>query len=96
MLFRSVLYQHRIQHGSSIDLIKLETYRSASKIWRDDVCEKLLNRVSTSSAKFQDNLFEENAIPPHVLAKLGTVNVAGGGIVECVHLQCIRGEAPST
>ncbi len=45
-------------------------YRNPSKRWRDDVTRLLLDRVCTSSQKFQDNLFEANAIPPTVLATL--------------------------
>lgn len=77
-----ILYHHRLQSNNAIDLDSLESYRTQSKKWRDDVCSKLLNRVSTSSAKFQDNLFENNAVPPSVLSALGLINKNGGGIVE--------------
>ncbi len=66
----------------NINLSKLETYRTQSKKWRDIVCMQFLGRVSTSSAKFQDNLFENNAIPPTILASLGLENEAHNGIVE--------------
>lgn len=77
-----ILYHHRTQKNNTIDLDNLETYRTQSKKWRDHVCNKLLNRVSTSSAKFQDNLFEENAVPPRILSTLGRINKKGNGIVE--------------
>ena len=58
---------NRVRLGElSVDDIrtKLETYRNLSKRWRDSVTRLLINQVSTSSQKYQDNLFESNAIPP--------------------------------
>lgn len=73
-----ILYRDRI--FGDIDLARLETYRNKSKAWRDEMCIALLGRVSTSSAKFQDDLF--NAIPPHLLSTLGAHNKNHKGIVE--------------
>lgn len=75
-----ILFQHRMQGG--IDLIDLEAYRNISKRWRDDVSSRLIGRKSTSSQKYQDNIFEKNAIPPNILAQLGEINVATNGGVE--------------
>lgn len=58
----------------------LDSYRNPSKRWRDSVSRLLVDRVCTSSQKFQDNLFEPNAVPPSVLAVLAQANV--DGIVE--------------
>ncbi len=77
-----ILFHHRTCPSLGIDLNKLETYRNPSKKWRNDICINLLGRISTSSAKYQDNLFEKNAIPPSILAVLGHENVKYGGIVE--------------
>lgn len=52
-----ILYRDRV--FQDIDLLELEDYRTKSKRWRDDVCQVLLGRVCTSSAKFQDDLFNE-------------------------------------
>ena len=71
---------HRDRVVGDIDLADLETYRNKSKAWRDKMCIALLGRVSTSSAKFQDDLF--NAIPPHLIHALGIHNKARNGIVE--------------
>lgn len=60
----------------------METYRTKSKKWRDDICIELLGRICTSSAKFQDNLFEKNALPPELLKILGEENRNTGGAVE--------------
>lgn len=65
-----------------IDLSNLEDYRNKSKKWRDDVSIDLLGRVCTSSARFQDNLFEENAVPPVMIEILGKENRRTNGAVE--------------
>ena len=75
-----ILYHDRI--NNDIDLLKLEDYRNKSKKWRDDICIELLGRVCTSSAKFQDNLFENNALPPEYINALGIKNKNTGGAIE--------------
>ena len=65
----------------NFNLRKIETYRNISKKWRDEITKKLVGSVSTSSQKFQDNIFEENAIPPSVLSELGKLN-SNNGIIE--------------
>lgn len=57
-----------------------ELYRNWSKKWRDDISRRLLEQVSTSSQKFQDNLFDTNAMPPKEIAVLAEAN--DNGIVE--------------
>ena len=75
-----ILCKHRIQE--KIDLEQLEDYRNISKKWRDKITQKFLGRICTSSARFQDNLFEVNAMPPPSLAILGNFNKQENGIVE--------------
>lgn len=75
-----ILYHDRV--FGDIDLADLETYRNKSKKWRDDISAQLLGRVCTSSARFQDDLFNENAMPPHLLTVLGQENKNTGGAVE--------------
>ncbi len=77
-----ILFHHRTCPSLGIDLNNLETYRNPSKTWRNDICKNLLGRICTSGAKYQDSLFEKNAIPPSILAVLGPENVTHGGIVE--------------
>ena len=55
-----ILYRDRM-HGD-IDLADLDTYRNPSKKWRDAVCVRFLGRTSTSSARYQDDVFNENAV----------------------------------
>lgn len=75
-----VLYHHRTQGG--FELSDVESYRNISKKWRDVVSTRLIGRVSTSSQKFQDNLFEDNAMPPQLLTALGSYNEKHSGVVE--------------
>ena len=75
-----ILYQSR--NNSNMDLNDLESYRNPSKQWRDKVTKILVGRVSTSSQKFQDNLFEENALPPHAIIELDKINKLKDGIIE--------------
>ena len=75
-----ILYHHRTDGG--FDPLNVESYRNSSKIWRDHVTKSLMGRVSTSSQKFQDNLFEDNAVPPTIIQKLIEINEATNGGVE--------------
>lgn len=75
-----ILYHHR--KYNDIDLNDLESYRNASKHWRDDVTKELLGRVCTSSARFQDDLFNDNAMPPHLIKILAEENERTNGAVE--------------
>ena len=77
-----ILYRHRTQADGAIDLLNLESYRVRSRTWRDVIAIRFLGRTSTSSARFQDNLFEENAIPPDALEALGRKNCETNGSVE--------------
>jgi type II restriction enzyme len=76
-----ILYHARV-NPDSINLASLEDYRNKSKKWRNDVSMVLLGRISTSSARFQDDLFNENAIPPKILVELGKENTRTNGAVE--------------
>ncbi|MDR3282248.1 MAG: HaeII family restriction endonuclease [Candidatus Methanoplasma sp.] len=75
-----ILYAHRT--GVKFNPLDLESYRNESKKWRDTVTNRLVGRASTSSQKFQDNLFGENAISPRLLKGLCDINESTGGMVE--------------
>ena len=75
-----ILRKHR--EGRIADLSDIESYRSISKKWRDEVSEQLVGRASSSSAKYQDNVFDENACPPSALVALGKHNAAKNGEVD--------------
>ncbi len=75
-----ILYRDRVK--KDIDPLDLETYRTKSKKWRDVVCQRFLGRVSTSSAKYQDDVFSETAVPPSAIAVLAEENKKTNGSVE--------------
>src|SRR3990167_743525 len=75
-----ILFHHRTTRG--LDLEDLESYRNISKRWRDEISLLLVGRRSTSSQKYQDNIFETNAMPPALLAQLAVTNKKGKGFVE--------------
>ena len=75
-----ILYKHRTEKGWN--LLDLESYRNISKKWRDAISMRLVGRISTSSQKFQDNLFEQNALPPESIKVLGNFNRINKGLVE--------------
>lgn len=77
-----ILFMHRTEPELKISLIEIETYRVPSKKWRDTICSQFVGRVSTSTSRFQDNLFENNAIPPEILSVLGEENIRTNGAVE--------------
>ena len=73
---------HKSRLDPKVDASKLETYRTPSKHWRDEVTFKLTGKKSTSSSRFQDNVWESNAMPPERLAVLDTENKRTQGAVE--------------
>jgi len=75
-----ILYRDRIH--KDINLANLETYRATSKKWRNEICEQFVGRVSTSSSKYQDDIFNQTAVPPEALIALGIVNRKENGSVE--------------
>lgn len=76
-----ILFYNR-QFPNEVVLDELETYRTRSKRWRDEVTLKLVGNVSTSNSRYQDDLFNEHAIPPHILSVLGDINRSNQGMVE--------------
>lgn len=75
-----ILYSSRMD--KKFNLKDLESYRNVSKKWRDIISTRLVGRICTSSQKFQDNIFEQNAMPVNLLVSLGEMNKQGGGFVE--------------
>jgi len=75
-----ILHRDRIE--KDIDLSDLITYRTSSRKWRNIICLRFLGRTSTSSARYQDEVFNKNAVPPDALVELGKVNRSKKGIVE--------------
>lgn len=76
-----ILYAYRTGLVN-IDPSDLNTYRTQSRRWRNDVTMSLVGRVSTSSSRYQDDLFGDGAIPPKVIEVLAKENNENNGIVE--------------
>lgn len=81
---------YRIRTDNNINPLDLESYRNISRIWRDEICRRFLNRCSTSSSRYQDDLFNANAIPPEVIASLSIENIKKNGIVEAYIYKCFQ------
>ncbi len=81
-----ILYRARID--DSLNLLDLEQYRTKSKKWRDEISLPLLGRICTSSAKFQDNLFDANAIPPEILNVLGKEISGQTELLKLIFIGC--------
>lgn len=60
--------------NKSINPSKLETYRNLSRDLRNRVTLELIGKVSTSSMRFQDDLWNASAMPPEALSALATAN----------------------
>ena len=54
-----ILFHHRTE--DTWNLKDLESYRNISKKWRDEVSLLLVGRRSTSSHRYQDNIFAHHA-----------------------------------
>lgn len=57
-----------------INLADVESYRTKSRRWRDEVTFALFNKRSTSSARFQDDVWNSSAVPPEAMVVLGRAN----------------------
>ena len=60
--------------NESINPGKLETYRNLSRDLRNRVTLELIGKVSTSSMRFQDDLWNASAMPPEALTALASAN----------------------
>ncbi len=75
-----VLRRSRIEGG--FDIRDVETYRKRSVHWRDEVTQRFMGKGSTSSARYQHDVWNESAMPPAMLAALDTENKRTKGAVE--------------
>jgi type II restriction enzyme len=60
--------------SKEINLSDVESYRTKSRRWRDNVTDALFSKNSTSSARFQDDLWNPSAVPPEAMVALGNAN----------------------
>lgn len=66
----------------NIDALDLATYQNPSLKWRNEITLRLSGKISTSSARYQHDVWNPTAMPPNVLAILDTENKATNGAVE--------------
>jgi|CXWL01.1.fsa_nt_gi type II restriction enzyme len=75
-----VLRQSRLK--GEIDINELDSFRNPSLRWRDEVTRRLLGKVSTSSARYQHDVWNETAMPLSLLKVLDQENKRTEGDVE--------------
>ncbi|AFY72540.1 HaeII restriction endonuclease [Synechococcus sp. PCC 7502] len=75
-----VLRRSRIQ--KDIQILKQDTYQNPSIHWRNKVTRRLIGKVSTSSANYQHDIWNQKAMPPDLLAVLDHENKRTNGGVE--------------
>ena len=75
-----VLYRSRQQ--GDIEISHLATYQNPSLKWRDEVTRRLMGKASTSSARYQHDVWSNTAMPTDYLSLLDQENKANSGAVE--------------
>jgi len=68
--------------SGDMDVNVLNTFRNPSLRWRDEVTKRLLGKVSTSSARYQHDVWNETAMPLMLLKILDEENKRTHGGVE--------------
>lgn len=76
---------HVARTTGGIDLGNLETYRTKSRHWRDQVTTQLYSKHSTSSARYQDDVWNDNAVPPTAMVALGEENSTDGRVETYIY-----------
>jgi type II restriction enzyme len=103
VLRRSRLY-------ADIEIRDLRTFQNPSLRWRDEVTKRLLGKVSTSSARYQHDLWSGSAMPTDLLAILDSENKrTNGGVEKYIYsrfnerqnvvsgiINCLEGSTPQT
>lgn len=73
---------HRSRTIGDFDITKLETFQNPSLRWRNEVTQKLAGKVSTSSARYQHDVWSETAMLIEFLIVLDIENKTTNGAVE--------------
>jgi type II restriction enzyme len=74
-----------MNQNSNLDPSKLETYRNISRELRNRITKQLIGKVSTSSMRFQDDLWNESAVPPSALRILEQANRKTSKVEEYIY-----------
>jgi len=81
-----VLRQSRL--NKEIKIGDLEGFRNPSLHWRDEITKRLLGKVSTSSARYQHDIWNGSAMPLHLLKILDKENKrTKGGVERYIYLR---------
>lgn len=75
-----VLYYSRVYEN--LDLLEIETYRNQSIQWRNIITTKFYGHQSSSSSRYQDDIWNDHAMPPNLLMILDQENKKNSGCVE--------------
>lgn len=84
-LYKPIQVAETLRHSrlhKDVDFSSLESYRTRSRHWRNDVTRRLLGKVCTSSARFQDDIWNDNAFPTSIITTLNEENLRTDGAVE--------------
>ena len=73
---------NRSRLDTNIDVTNLESFRNPSVHWRDKITRRFTGKKSTSSARFQHDVWNATAMPPNFLSVLDKENKRLCGIVE--------------
>lgn len=76
-----VLYHSRVA-DADIEILNRETYQNPSVHWRNEVTRRLTGKYSTSSVRYQHDIWNETAISPDFLYVLDQENKKANGSVE--------------
>ena len=76
--------------SEEVDLANSETYRIKSRHWRNKVTLELFKKCSTSSARFQDDVWNDSAVPPAAMVSLGTANKANAVVEAYIYSSIIK------
>jgi hypothetical protein len=75
-----VLRRSRLK--GDIDVRDVSAYQNLSIHWRDEVTRQLAGKRSTSSARYQHDIWNQTAMPPEVLVVLDSENKRTKGAIE--------------
>src|SRR5437879_2716543 len=73
---------HRSRVEGDIKVSDLSSYRNPSIHWRNEVTIRLLGKCSSSSARYQHDVWSDTAMPPESLVFLDEANRKNDGLVE--------------
>ncbi len=78
-----LLNRLRTGQAPAVNVYDLDSYRNLSKQWRNDVCIRLFGKTSTSSQRYQDDIWQ--ALQPPVLATLDDQNRPDGRVESYIY-----------